>query len=182
MGIVTLVIRLLGCFLLLAGPAYLGIVLGANHFDAPGDLWVREFVYAMLVGLLLWVASLIDAKRKKSSAPTDHSGHPAAADRTRAGSAVGPEPVARTQPEQPIRQKPGHQQTLEPPSYYRFCANCGRPRTSSEKFCHGCGLLGYAISLLALGMGFLWIYFDGRGQGWHDKLAGTFVVRKEFVK
>ena len=38
--------------------------------------------------------------------------------------------------------------------------------------------LGYYVSILALGLGFLWIAFDKRKQGWHDKLAGTVVVRK----
>ncbi|HKF94921.1 MAG TPA: RDD family protein, partial [Gammaproteobacteria bacterium] len=28
-----------------------------------------------------------------------------------------------------------------------------------------------------LGLGFLWIAFDKRKQGWHDKLAATVVVR-----
>lgn len=38
--------------------------------------------------------------------------------------------------------------------------------------------LGYYLSLLPLCLGFLWIAFDGRKQGWHDKLAGTVVVVK----
>ncbi len=37
--------------------------------------------------------------------------------------------------------------------------------------------LGYFPGILALGVGFLWIAFDRRKQGWHDKLAGTVVVR-----
>jgi uncharacterized RDD family membrane protein YckC len=37
---------------------------------------------------------------------------------------------------------------------------------------------GYYVSILGLGLGFLWIAFDARKQGWHDKLAGTVVVRK----
>jgi len=37
--------------------------------------------------------------------------------------------------------------------------------------------LGYFISLFALGLGFLWIAFDRRKQGWHDKIAGTMVVK-----
>ncbi len=37
---------------------------------------------------------------------------------------------------------------------------------------------GYYVSILALGLGFVWIAFDERKQGWHDKLAGTVVVRK----
>ena len=38
--------------------------------------------------------------------------------------------------------------------------------------------LGYFLSTLLFGLGFLWIAFDPRKQGWHDKLAGTVVVRK----
>ena len=34
----------------------------------------------------------------------------------------------------------------------------------------------YFLSTLPLGLGFLWIAFDERKQGWHDKLAGTVVV------
>ncbi len=37
--------------------------------------------------------------------------------------------------------------------------------------------VGYYVSLLPLGLGFLWIVFDPRKQGWHDKLAKTVVVR-----
>jgi uncharacterized RDD family membrane protein YckC len=36
---------------------------------------------------------------------------------------------------------------------------------------------GYFLSTIALGLGFLWVAFDPRKQGWHDKLAGTVVVR-----
>lgn len=39
--------------------------------------------------------------------------------------------------------------------------------------------LGYFVSLLPLGLGFLWIAFDPRKQGWHDKLAGTVVIFKQ---
>ncbi len=39
--------------------------------------------------------------------------------------------------------------------------------------------LGYFVSLLPLGLGFLWIAFDSRKQGWHDKLANTVVVFKK---
>lgn len=34
----------------------------------------------------------------------------------------------------------------------------------------------YLLSSLPLGIGFLWIAFDQKKQGWHDKLAGTAVV------
>ncbi|MDE3016338.1 MAG: RDD family protein [Pseudomonadota bacterium] len=37
-------------------------------------------------------------------------------------------------------------------------------------------LLGYAISGACLFMGFFWIGFDRRRQGWHDKTAGTVVL------
>jgi uncharacterized RDD family membrane protein YckC len=35
----------------------------------------------------------------------------------------------------------------------------------------------YFVSLLPLLFGFLWAAFDARKQAWHDKLAGTVVVR-----
>lgn len=34
----------------------------------------------------------------------------------------------------------------------------------------------YIISALPLGLGFIWVAFDRKKQGWHDKLAGTVVV------
>jgi len=37
--------------------------------------------------------------------------------------------------------------------------------------------LGYYVSMLPLMAGFVWVAFDPRKQGWHDKLAGTVVVR-----
>ena len=37
----------------------------------------------------------------------------------------------------------------------------------------------YYLSLLPLGLGFLWIAWDQRKQGWHDKIAGTVVIRPE---
>ena len=36
---------------------------------------------------------------------------------------------------------------------------------------------GYLVSLLPLGLGYLWISFDPRKQGFQDKLAGTVVLR-----
>ena len=36
--------------------------------------------------------------------------------------------------------------------------------------------LGYWLSAIPLGLGFLWVLMDDRRQGWHDKLAGTCVV------
>ena len=37
--------------------------------------------------------------------------------------------------------------------------------------------LGYFLSFLPLGLGVIWVGFDRRKQGWHDKLARTVVVR-----
>jgi uncharacterized RDD family membrane protein YckC len=37
--------------------------------------------------------------------------------------------------------------------------------------------LGYYVSTIPLCLGLLWVAFDPRKQGWHDKLAGTVVVR-----
>jgi len=35
----------------------------------------------------------------------------------------------------------------------------------------------YFLAMLPLGLGLLWVAFDDRKQGWHDKLSGTVVVR-----
>lgn len=35
----------------------------------------------------------------------------------------------------------------------------------------------YLLSMLPLMLGFLWMAFDKRKQGWHDKLAHTVVIR-----
>ena len=37
--------------------------------------------------------------------------------------------------------------------------------------------LGYIVCFLTLGIGFLWIAFDSRKQGIHDKIADTVVVK-----
>ena len=37
--------------------------------------------------------------------------------------------------------------------------------------------LGYYVSTIPLFLGLIWVAFDPRKQGWHDKLAGTVVVR-----
>ncbi len=38
-------------------------------------------------------------------------------------------------------------------------------------------LVGYAISGAILYLGFIWILFDKDKQGWHDKIAKTYVVK-----
>lgn len=39
-------------------------------------------------------------------------------------------------------------------------------------------LFGYALSLLVFGLGFLWMLWDDRQRGWHDRLARTLVVKE----
>jgi uncharacterized RDD family membrane protein YckC len=41
----------------------------------------------------------------------------------------------------------------------------------------GIRALSCFLSLLPLGLGFLWIAFDRDRQAWHDKVAGTVVIR-----
>ncbi|MCP4167097.1 MAG: RDD family protein [Chloroflexi bacterium] len=36
--------------------------------------------------------------------------------------------------------------------------------------------LGYLVSFIGFGVGFLWILFDNQRRGWHDKIAHTSVV------
>ncbi|WP_211243379.1 RDD family protein [Chitiniphilus eburneus] len=37
--------------------------------------------------------------------------------------------------------------------------------------------LGYFVSTIPLCLGLIWVAFDARKQGWHDKMAGTLVIR-----
>jgi uncharacterized RDD family membrane protein YckC len=37
--------------------------------------------------------------------------------------------------------------------------------------------LGYLVAALPLCLGYLWMLWDPRRQGWHDKMARTVVVR-----
>ena len=42
-------------------------------------------------------------------------------------------------------------------------------------------LFAYFVSYFVFFIGFFWIAFDKKKQGWHDLLAGTVVVRKTKV-
>ena len=42
--------------------------------------------------------------------------------------------------------------------------------------------IGYFVSTIPFFLGFLWVAFDKRKQGWHDKMAGTVVVQKQLQK
>ena len=37
--------------------------------------------------------------------------------------------------------------------------------------------LGGFVAMLPIGLGFIWVAIDSDRQGWHDKIAGTIVVR-----
>jgi uncharacterized RDD family membrane protein YckC len=37
--------------------------------------------------------------------------------------------------------------------------------------------VGYYINSIVLGIGWLWAFFNDQRQGWHDLLAGTYVVK-----
>lgn len=39
--------------------------------------------------------------------------------------------------------------------------------------------VGYFVSVIPFFLGFIWVAFDSKKQGFHDKLAGTVVVRGE---
>lgn len=52
--------------------------------------------------------------------------------------------------------------------------------TTGRGLTYGAALLRwfcYILSLLPFYMGFIWAAFDGKKQAWHDKLAGTLVIR-----
>lgn len=50
----------------------------------------------------------------------------------------------------------------------------GEPMTAGDVVVR---YIGYLVSSLFFMLGFLWALFDAHNQGWHDKLAGTYVVR-----
>jgi uncharacterized RDD family membrane protein YckC len=52
--------------------------------------------------------------------------------------------------------------TLQPPSQGQFMIR----------------YLGYYVSTMGLLLGLLWVGFDKRKQGWHDKMASTVVIRR----
>jgi uncharacterized RDD family membrane protein YckC len=49
----------------------------------------------------------------------------------------------------------------------------GEPLTAVDVLAR---VFGYWLSGMAFGLGFLWAAFDSKSQGWHDKIAGTYVV------
>lgn len=53
-------------------------------------------------------------------------------------------------------------------------AKTGQPPTTGQLVGR---YLGYYVSMIPCFLGMLWVAFDGRKQGWHDKLAGTVVIK-----
>jgi uncharacterized RDD family membrane protein YckC len=56
-----------------------------------------------------------------------------------------------------------------------------RREVDGERISFGRGCLryfGYIVSIWVLYIGFIWVAFDARKQGWHDKIAGTVVIRR----
>ena len=46
-------------------------------------------------------------------------------------------------------------------------------------FARGClRYVGYIVSIWVLYIGLIWVAFDPRKQGWHDKIAGTVAIRR----
>ena len=53
-------------------------------------------------------------------------------------------------------------------------ARTGQPLTVPQSIVR---YLGYFVSIIPLCLGLIWVAFDSRKQGWHDKIAGTVVIR-----
>ena len=55
-------------------------------------------------------------------------------------------------------------------------ADTGRPPSAKQDIIR---YAGYFVSTIVLTLGMIWIAFDPRKQGWHDKMANTVVVYKK---
>ena len=55
-------------------------------------------------------------------------------------------------------------------------AATGRPPSTGRLVVR---FLAYFVSALPFYLGFFWVAFDRRKQGWHDKIAGTVVINSE---
>ncbi len=54
-------------------------------------------------------------------------------------------------------------------------ADSGKTLTTGQSFGR---YFAYILSAIPLFLGFIWVAFDKRKQGWHDKLANTVVIKK----
>jgi uncharacterized RDD family membrane protein YckC len=55
----------------------------------------------------------------------------------------------------------------------RVVKTSGAPLTAADVIIR---YIGYYINTLVFMLGWIWAIFDSNKQGWHDKLAGTYVV------
>lgn len=55
-------------------------------------------------------------------------------------------------------------------------AKTGRKATTAQLVIR---YIGYFVSTIPFCLGLFWVAFDSRKQGWHDKMAGTVVVRNK---
>jgi uncharacterized RDD family membrane protein YckC len=55
----------------------------------------------------------------------------------------------------------------------RIARTNGKPLTIGRALLR---YLGYWLSAIPLGLGFFWVLVDDQRQGWHDKLADTYVI------
>lgn len=56
----------------------------------------------------------------------------------------------------------------------RVIKTTGEPLTATDGIIR---YIGYYINSVVIGLGWLWATFDSNSQGWHDKLANTYVVK-----
>lgn len=42
--------------------------------------------------------------------------------------------------------------------------------------------VGYYINSVIIGLGWIWAFFDSNNQGWHDKIARTYVVKAKDIR
>jgi uncharacterized RDD family membrane protein YckC len=52
----------------------------------------------------------------------------------------------------------------------------GKPLTYQDALLR---YLGYIVSVIPLFLGYFWIIWDDKKQGWHDKIAKTYVIKDE---
>ena len=55
--------------------------------------------------------------------------------------------------------------------------NLGEPSSTDQLLEAVISFGYYVVSAPILFLGYVWILFDGKRQGWHDKIGGTFVVK-----
>lgn len=55
-------------------------------------------------------------------------------------------------------------------------ADTGRQPTTKQLLIRYCA---YIVSMIPLGLGLMWVGWDSKKQGWHDKLAKTVIIRPQ---